>query len=112
MVRFALLNDYCTTFMKQLRILLLPALVWILFSCMHSQKKTPADVAMVTSQDSITEKIFQLKDTSGTALQEWGYDVFIHNKLMLHQPNIPAVQGNHGFSSAEDAKKVADLVVM
>ncbi|MFI5135712.1 MAG: DUF4907 domain-containing protein [Chitinophagales bacterium] len=61
--------------------------------------------------DSITAKIFQLKDSSGNSLQEWGYDISVHGKLYLHQPNIPAVSGNHGFSSEDDAKKVADLAL-
>lgn len=59
--------------------------------------------------DSITVKIFQLKDSSGNSLQEWGYDIFLHDKLMIHQPNIPAVPGNHGFASEDEANKVAGL---
>jgi hypothetical protein len=35
----------------------------------------------------------------------------MHDKLYVHQPSIPAVAGNHGFSSQEEAKKVADFVV-
>jgi hypothetical protein len=29
---------------------------------------------------------------------------------MVHQPNIPAVMGNRGFASADDAAKTANLV--
>ena len=31
--------------------------------------------------------------------------------MMVHQPNIPAVMGNRGFSTEEDAAKTADLVM-
>lgn len=42
----------------------------------------------------------------------WGYDVFEGNKLLIHQPHIPVVQGLRGFKSESDAQKVADAVVM
>jgi hypothetical protein len=41
----------------------------------------------------------------------YGYDVMIDKRPYLHQPNIPAVPGNNGFSSEENAKKAAGLVV-
>jgi len=40
----------------------------------------------------------------------YGYDVMIDKRPYLHQPNIPAVPGNSGFSSEERARKAAGLV--
>ena len=40
----------------------------------------------------------------------FGYDIYRNNALYIHQPNIPAVAGNGGFSTAENAQKAANLV--
>jgi PBP1b-binding outer membrane lipoprotein LpoB len=45
-----------------------------------------------------------------TPLNGFGYDIFIDNKLMVHQPNIPAVAGNRGFASQEEANKIGSFV--
>ncbi|MBI5217954.1 MAG: DUF4907 domain-containing protein [Bacteroidia bacterium] len=41
----------------------------------------------------------------------WGYDIYIYKGLYVHQPHIPAINGNRGFNSEADARKVAELVV-
>jgi hypothetical protein len=41
----------------------------------------------------------------------YGYDIFVDGKVKLHQPHIPSVAGIVGFSSAEEAKKIAKLVI-
>ena len=41
----------------------------------------------------------------------YGYDIFINNKLLIHQPNIPGMGGNKGFVKKSDAEKVAKLVI-
>lgn len=41
----------------------------------------------------------------------WGYDIFIDNKKIIHQPSIPGLPGNEGFKTKEDAQIVAELVV-
>ena len=41
----------------------------------------------------------------------FGYDVYVHHSIYVHQPSIPAINGNRSFSSAADAKKTGDLVV-
>ncbi|PIP55035.1 MAG: hypothetical protein COX07_02090 [Bacteroidetes bacterium CG23_combo_of_CG06-09_8_20_14_all_32_9] len=41
----------------------------------------------------------------------WGYDIYIYNALYIHQPNIPAINGNRGFKSENDARKIAAFVV-
>ena len=41
----------------------------------------------------------------------YGYDVFADGRLMIHQPSAPALPGNEGFKTKEDASKVALLVI-
>ncbi len=41
----------------------------------------------------------------------YGYDILSNNKVMIHQPNIPAVSGNVGFKDKKDAEKVAKFVI-
>ena len=41
----------------------------------------------------------------------FGYDVLVKDKLLIHQPNIPAVPGNEGFKTKKQAQKVAEFVV-
>jgi len=42
----------------------------------------------------------------------WGYDILDSNKLLIHQPHIPVVQGIRGFKSKADAIKVGEAVLM
>jgi hypothetical protein len=39
------------------------------------------------------------------------YDVFADGRLMIHQTSAPALPGNEGFKTKEDATKVALLVI-
>lgn len=41
----------------------------------------------------------------------FGYRILDHQKVLIQQGSIPAIQGSWSFSSAEDAKKTADLVI-
>lgn len=41
----------------------------------------------------------------------WGYDILENSSIRIHQPHIPAVQGNQGFKSAGDAAKVAEKII-
>jgi hypothetical protein len=41
----------------------------------------------------------------------WGYNIYLNNKLMIHQPTIPGLPGNEGFKTKEVATKVAGLVI-
>jgi hypothetical protein len=43
--------------------------------------------------------------------QTFGYDVYADGKLLVHQPNVPALPGNRGFDTRESAEIVARLVL-
>ncbi len=52
-----------------------------------------------------TVEIITFKDSLG-----WGYDVYINKSQYVHQPHIPAVSGNRGFSNENFAKKTGEFV--
>lgn len=41
----------------------------------------------------------------------FGYDILLYGKPLVHQPNIPGLPGNYGFTTKERAQKVAEFVV-
>jgi hypothetical protein len=40
----------------------------------------------------------------------WGYDILANGKVFIHQNVIPAIPGNHGFRTKEDALAVGQKV--
>ncbi|MEP6795191.1 MAG: DUF4907 domain-containing protein [Saprospiraceae bacterium] len=46
-----------------------------------------------------------------TADGKFGYNIFIDGKIYIEQQTIPAVAGNHGFATKEDAEKIALLAI-
>lgn len=53
-------------------------------------------------------KIFENKDANLTG---YGYDILIFDALYVHQPHIPAINGNRGFKTQDQAHKAAEFVV-
>ena len=43
--------------------------------------------------------------------QQYGYSIFIDGRLYIEQTSIPAIQGESGFPTIDDADKVARLVI-
>ncbi len=43
--------------------------------------------------------------------QGWGYDILLNDKVYIHQPNIPAVEGQVPFNSKKSAEQTARLMV-
>lgn len=46
-----------------------------------------------------------------TANNSFGYEILKGEKVFIHQPVKPAVEGNRGFRNKQDAAKVAKLVL-
>jgi hypothetical protein len=55
---------------------------------------------------SVRMNIFKNTEISG-----YGYDILIGEKLYIHQPNIPAVEGNNGFSTEQKARRAAAYII-
>jgi hypothetical protein len=75
----------------------------------YCQTTTPelktTSIQQVVKADSLSYIIIS---PAGT---DFGYDIFLHNKLLIHQPTIPGISGLKGFRNKEDAVKVAILVI-
>ena len=46
-----------------------------------------------------------------SANNTFGYDILLYGKPLVHQPSIPGLPGNEGFTTEERAQTVADFVV-
>jgi Domain of unknown function (DUF4907) len=46
-----------------------------------------------------------------SANHTFGYDILLYKRPLVHQPNIPGLPGNEGFTTQEKARTVADFVV-
>jgi hypothetical protein len=75
-----------------------------LFLLLNSKKiNSRNNINFQTKTDSISFKTFKQG-------KFWGYDIYLNEKLYIHQPNIPAIPGNDGFLTEDYAKKTAELV--
>jgi hypothetical protein len=69
----------------------------------RSAAKFPAATAYANTK--LTYKIIEAPKHT------WCYDVFADGRLMIHQTSAPALPGNEGFQTKDDAIKVALLVI-
>ena len=70
-----------------------------------SQDKPAFPSSEAFKNSNITSQLIPAANNS------WGYDIYVDNKLMIHQPTVPAMPGNEGFKTKADAEKVAQLVI-
>lgn len=107
-----------------MKLTILPTIL-ILTSCTGSNEvdeieKNSSDTSIIstseivapdsTATNSLSEIQYSYEafETPGIG---WGYKIFEYGKLFINQPHIPAVQGNKGFSSQEDAMKTAEFAI-
>jgi len=92
----------------------------ILFCCMSSSMLFAQAPFAPTQPHSSAAKFPAASAYTSTKLtyeiidapkQTYGYDVFADGRLMIHQTSAPALPGNEGFKTSEDATKVALLVI-
>jgi hypothetical protein len=104
--------------------LLLPLTLLLISSCGQDEKSgvndsiipkdTVADQPAAGKMDfhagmQVDAKAFEVTDSTGKKTGEWGYDLYVGPKKVIHQPIMPAMAGLHGFSSEEDAMKIGEL---
>ena len=46
-----------------------------------------------------------------SANNTFGYDILLYGRPLVHQPSIPGLPGNEGFTTKERAQTVAEFVV-
>jgi hypothetical protein len=62
-------------------------------------------------KSELTVDVFKVDSAEANGNKGWGYDINVDGKIYIHQPNIPAVMGNMGFSSEEKARKTGEFVI-
>lgn len=62
--------------------------------------------------DAEKKVILSVKAFKSDSSQTWGYEILIDKKVYIHQENIPALEGNHPFTSKSDALKVGRAVML
>jgi len=87
-----------------------------------NESKIPSDSAVITPVDTANASTEPLKNPyegsaievrtfkNDSVLKGFGYDIYVDNELKVHQPHIPAVSGNKGFSTEEKAKRAGEFV--
>jgi hypothetical protein len=70
-----------------------------------------ATTAAVPEKNPYEGSVVEVRTFKNDAvLTGYGYDIYVDNSLKVHQPHIPAVSGNKGFSSEEKAKRAGEFV--
>lgn len=79
-------------------------------SCMDSiiESKVPKTVADSNTSQFVASTY---KNKSGDGPEGYGFDIYRDGKKMIHQNAIPAIQGNKAFTTEEEAKAVAALML-
>src|SRR5437762_9950142 len=92
----------------------------ILFCCMSNTMLFAQAPSAPAQPDSSAAKFPEASAYANTKLtykildapkHTYGYDVFADSRLMIHQTSVPALPGNEGFKTKQDATKVALLVI-
>jgi len=84
----------------------------VLAGCSSSvaPEEEPVSVNLTTVPGICSYQVFENIDSAGT-MHGFGYDVYVGEKRMIHQVNIPGETGHEGFVSREEAERVGQLVV-
>lgn len=59
----------------------------------------------------LTVVVFKVDSGETNGIKGWGYDILADGSIYIHQPNVPAIMGNSGFSSEEKARKAGEFVI-
>ncbi len=70
------------------------------------QKKVPKSANKVSGKSQLRYDIINNGKTG------FGYDILDKDKIIIHQPSVPGLPGNKGFSTKEDAAKVAKQLIV
>lgn len=83
--------------------------IMLMFACL-SGTSISADEAVREQKNPYTNAEITIKIIPA-ANKTFGYDILLFGRPLVHQPNIPGLPGNEGFTTKERAKKVAEFVV-
>ena len=81
--------------------------MFLLVNCSSSDKKGQKSENYETTKPTEQVLYATFQNADGT----WGYDILSAGKVLIHQPDIPAIPGNKGFELETQATQLAQLVV-
>jgi len=86
--------------------------VFLLVGCWFLWNKRAQTEEVVTVQEDNPYKDADLKAVIiPSENNTFGYDIYLYDAVLIHQLSRPGLPGNAGFATAEDAMKVAELVI-
>jgi len=101
--------------MKPIIILIIPVsllVILCLTGCKPNTKQNPTSASI---ENIIQENPYQNAEIKAVIIPSedntYGYDIYLYDAVLIHQPSRPGLSGNMGFATEEDAKKVAELVI-
>ena len=86
--------------------------ILVLFSCENSESKGTLNHS--NDRDVYSKKVQEPAYTievTENAEFGWGYQLFKDGKLMIDQKHIPAIQGEQGFTSKENAEITGNYIL-
>lgn len=60
---------------------------------------------------NLSVEVFKIDSIEHNGNRGWGYDIMVDGKIYIHQPNIPAIMGNNGFSSEDKAQEAGEFII-
>lgn len=68
-------------------------------------------ISFIQWNNSNTKDIQQLESRVYRVKDGWGYDILVNERLFIRQESIPVIEAGKTFSTAEQAKQTAQLVI-
>ena len=88
------------------KIIIVFALFIFLTQALFSKQKNLFSNKIYSYKQDTIYSIFSLQKNS------YGFNILVNKKILIHQPFIPALQGNRGFATKTDAVKTAKLMLI
>ncbi|MEN9440383.1 MAG: hypothetical protein RLZ33_459 [Bacteroidota bacterium] len=93
-----------------MRYLLVSFVLLFVVACSQTPTKSSEDENNGDTNKTLASEKYEVITTENPD-QSFGYQILKDGKLMIDQKNIPAIQGNRGFSSKSDAEKIANFAI-
>ena len=75
------------------------------------ESSKPTDSTNSTTKSTSTSNGYTYNVVLNDSGNEWGYQLFQGNNMVIKQMHIPAIQGNYGFETKEKAEIAAQFVL-
>jgi hypothetical protein len=92
-----------------MRYILVSFVLLFIVACSQTSSKS-SDEESNDDSSTITSEKYEVITTENPD-KSYGYQILKDGKLMIDQKNIPAIQGNRGFSTKSDAEKIANFAI-